>query len=638
MRITNNMLLNTVLQNLTRAQGRYLNIQTMASSGKRINKASDDPIGVTKDLAYRSSLTTIEQFNKNIDQGKSWLTFSDQALGNINELLSSAKEEMVQMGNDTYDASARRSAAVEIEGILQQITEAANSQYEGNYIFSGSSTTKPPISLSAIGAVYQGDNTNINLETEPSSYLRINSKAADFLLKAVRTLGDGFDLNAGIQPNLWLSNLHGGEGVDMGAGIFNISTLNGEYNIDVSAARNIQDILNTVNNAGIPNFHISIDEAQNGFTIEDTSVHQLTLNTPLSLLNMGRGVDQTQGLIRFAVGAGLTVDVDISAANTVGDVINAINTQLPAGGINNVTAALDPATNSLTITDANAAPLSLNISEASTGAHTASDLGILGDVFGTLTGKEIKTFQMQVTENGADQNTAKTLGIQKGTEYGILNGDDLNSELTYFTKLSTLKGGQGLDLGKIRIVNGQDFKDIDFAALCNDPSATISDVLQLINSSGINVEARINDQHTGISLFSKSEGKSLMVMEADDGHSAKDLGIFGSPDALGNMIIAKRALEHNNSAEIQSSLATFDEALNKVLIERADVGARVNRAQISTSRLATFNQQVTSQLSNVEDADITKVITDMAAAESVYQSALASAAKMLQPSLIDFLK
>lgn len=47
--------------------------------------------------------------------------------------------------------------------------------------------------------------------------------------------------------------------------------------------------------------------------------------------------------------------------------------------------------------------------------------------------------------------------------------------------------------------------------------------------------------------------------------------------------------------------------------------------------------QVTDQLSSIEDADIAKVITDLASAEAAYQAALASAARLIQPSLIRFL-
>lgn len=637
MRITSNMIMNTVTRNLALSQSRFLRLQTMASSGRRINRPSDDPIGIAKDLGFRSDLSEISQFRKNIDQAVSWLNFSDQALANINELISSGKELTVQFANDTYDQNARAAGATQIRDIFEQIITAAETQFEGNYIFSGTRTNISPLSVLSMGVVYRGDFEKISLETESSSYLEINSIGANFLTRASRTLGDGVDLNPGIQPNLWLDYLHGGNGVDLGAGLFNVRTLNGEYVIDVSAARNIQDVLDALNGAGIPNFNASISVTGNGIGLEDTSDHLINVNTPLSLLNGGLGVDQTPGLVRFTTSGGTSVDVDMSGCATVGDVINAINTQLPAGGINNVTASLHPDKNILVLNDNNAAPLNITISEGSPGGQTASDLGILGELGTVMEGEDLQPLHIQVVENAPGEETAKYLGLLGESAYESFVGEDLNPELAYFTLLSSLRSGLGFPLGKIRIINGDLIKDIDLTALGNDPNATVMDVIDLINSSGIEVEARVNDQHTGIQVFSKVDDRSLVIVEADDGRTAKDLGIFGSPDILGNLLVLEKALEENDVEEIGLCLETFDTALDRVLIERAEVGGRTNRADMASYRQLAFELQVTDQLSSIEDADIAKVITDLASAEAAYQAALASAARLIQPSLIRFL-
>lgn len=638
MRVTSNMIMNTVTRNLSLSQSRFLRLQLIASSGRRINRPSDDPIGITKDLAFRSELSNISQFRKNIDQALSWFNFSDQALGNINELISNAKELTVQFGNDTYDANARAAGATQIRDIFDQIINATNTKLEGNYIFSGTRTRVSPFLLSSMGVVFQGDYERILLETESSSYLQINSIGADFLTNATRTLGDGADLNPGLQPNLWLDYLHGGSGVDLGAGLFNVRTLNGEYAIDVSAAENIQDVLDAINAAGIPNFTASISLSGSGFAFEDTSAHQMNINTPLSLLNGGLGVDQSTGLIHFVTAGGVTVDVDISGAATVGDTINAINVQLAAGGINNVTASIDPDKNVLVLTDSNAAPLDITISEGPGGGQTAEDLGIIGNFVSSLEGEDLDPMQIQVVENAPGESTAKSLGLLGETRYEIFDGEDLNPELAYFTLLSSLNSNMGLPLGKFRVINGDISADIDLTALGNDPNATIMDVINLINASGIDIEARVNDQHTGIQIFSKVQGRSLAIIEADSGRTAKDLGIFGSPDILGNMLVLQMSLENNNVEEIGLCLETFDGALDQVLIERAEVGARTRRADMASFRQLSFELQVTRQLSNVEDADFAKVITDLAIAEAAYQAALAAAARMIQPSLIQFLR
>ncbi len=593
-------------------------------------------MGITKALGFRSSLSDISQFMKNINQAKSWLAFSDSAVGNINELIIDVKELAVQLSNDTYDPNARLGGAVQVRDIFNQILDAANSKFEGNYIFSGTKTNVQPFSVSTFGVVYQGDYNNISLETESSSYLSINTPGA-FLTDSVRTLGDGQDLSPILQNNLWLDYLNNGEGINMGDGQFIVQTLNGEFNVDISAARNVQDVLDAINGAGIPNFTAGISDAFAGFQLEDTSDHQITANTPLSLLNQGNGVD-LGGTIRFEVAAGPAVDVDISAAVTVGDVITEINTQLAAGGINNVTASIHPDKNTLVITDSNVAPLNLTILEGTPGAHTAENLGLVGEVVGEFEGELLDPKHIFIVESGPGEETAKSLGLLGSTSVNIISGEDLNPQMAYFTLLSTLNNGTGISPGSFRIINGDEDRIIDLSFLANDPNATVMDVINLINSSGIDVEARINDQQTGIMLFSKVEGRSLMVVEADEGRLAKDLGIFGSPDLLGTMMILEKSLERDNTEEINLSLATFDKALNRVLIERADLGARLNRGEISSYRLMTNEFLLTSRLSEVEDVDIARVITDIVSAEAAYQAALASAARMIQPSLLNFLR
>jgi len=136
MRVSNRMIANRVLYNLSRSTNRFLKLQTQASSGRRINKPSDDPLGITSALNFRSRLSEISQFKLNLSHSQSWLSFSDQALGNINNLIIEAKDLAVQLGNDTFDENARLAGAAQIREIFSQIMDAANSQYQNKYIFS----------------------------------------------------------------------------------------------------------------------------------------------------------------------------------------------------------------------------------------------------------------------------------------------------------------------------------------------------------------------------------------------------------------------------------------------------------------------------------------------------------------------
>jgi flagellar hook-associated protein 3 FlgL len=99
-----------------------------------------------------------------------------------------------------------------------------------------------------------------------------------------------------------------------------------------------------------------------------------------------------------------------------------------------------------------------------------------------------------------------------------------------------------------------------------------------------------------------------------------------------------QSLRSGDTAALGASLKKLDAASDLVKTTLSDVGARYNRItqlkQSAQDRLLT----VSSQLSDVEDVDLPKTIMDMQLQQSSYQAALAASAKVIQPSLIDFLR
>ncbi|MFJ5790465.1 flagellar hook-associated protein FlgL [Lysinibacillus sp. NPDC093197] len=77
---------------------------------------------------------------------------------------------------------------------------------------------------------------------------------------------------------------------------------------------------------------------------------------------------------------------------------------------------------------------------------------------------------------------------------------------------------------------------------------------------------------------------------------------------------------------------------NKILEAQADVGARQNRVELMENRLSIREISVTKQLSNNEDVDYSKAITEMVTSESIHQAALSVGAKIIQQSLVDFIR
>lgn len=77
---------------------------------------------------------------------------------------------------------------------------------------------------------------------------------------------------------------------------------------------------------------------------------------------------------------------------------------------------------------------------------------------------------------------------------------------------------------------------------------------------------------------------------------------------------------------------------NKILEYQADIGARQNRVELMENRLSIREVSVTKQLSDNEDVDYAKAITEMVTSESIHQAALSVGAKIIQQTLVDFIR
>jgi len=98
------------------------------------------------------------------------------------------------------------------------------------------------------------------------------------------------------------------------------------------------------------------------------------------------------------------------------------------------------------------------------------------------------------------------------------------------------------------------------------------------------------------------------------------------------------SIRNGNLDEIDAALTTADVLIDKLLAARSTIGAKVNRLELQQSRLESTQISYTSLLAQNEDADMAEVIMNLKMQESVYLASLAAGARIIQPSLVDFLK
>ncbi|AEY64384.1 flagellar hook-associated protein FlgL [Clostridium sp. BNL1100] len=97
-------------------------------------------------------------------------------------------------------------------------------------------------------------------------------------------------------------------------------------------------------------------------------------------------------------------------------------------------------------------------------------------------------------------------------------------------------------------------------------------------------------------------------------------------------------LESGNNAGVSSKLDQFDVQVNNLLRVRADIGARQNRIDLSADRMSNDLVNMTDLMSKNEDADPAETIMNLKMEENVYQASLAGGARIIQQTLVDFLR
>ena len=172
MRVANRYIFESVKYNLGSISEELSRVNEIATTGKRINSLSDDPVGLAQSLTIQSDLAGIEQMGRNIDYGNSWLSASESTLTSVQNIISDTKALCVQMASGTIGADQRSAAAETVQNNLDEIVSLSNTNVAGNYIFSGMKTDTIPFDQYGN---YSGDNNAFAIKISKNSTIEIGS-------------------------------------------------------------------------------------------------------------------------------------------------------------------------------------------------------------------------------------------------------------------------------------------------------------------------------------------------------------------------------------------------------------------------------------------------------------------------------
>lgn len=177
--MTQSMLSNNMLRHLMNNQSQMEKYMNQLSTGKKISRPSDDPVIAMKGMNFRTQVSEVEQFKRNVGEVHNWMDNSDAALDKATQAMHRLSELAVQASNDTYDTEERQSILEEVEQLKEHLVDIANTNVNGKYIFNGTNTGNKAVTINDDGTV---DATQINskpvkIEVSKGTALTVNVNA-----------------------------------------------------------------------------------------------------------------------------------------------------------------------------------------------------------------------------------------------------------------------------------------------------------------------------------------------------------------------------------------------------------------------------------------------------------------------------
>jgi len=173
---------------------------------------------------------------------------------------------------------------------------------------------------------------------------------------------------------------------------------------------------------------------------------------------------------------------------------------------------------------------------------------------------------------------------------------------------------------------------------------TLEDLVRRINED-LALKEEVYAFTDGKRLFLRSRTEDPLTLEDRLGTPLEDWGLLdpaNSREASGILKVVRDLAEHlrENRVDLISGedLEKLDQVLDLLLKVRAEVGARTLRLENALSRFEDFTTNFKKLLSLDEDIDVAEVAVQLQEHQNVYQMALAAAARLLQPTLLDFLR
>ena len=610
------------------------------TTGRKLDKASDEPSKVSAVQFLRQRLLERGQEQENLQHATGVLNLADQSLGEASEILREAHSLALSQIGVGSDAQTRKTESYVVDAQLQGLIDLANREFNGMGVFAGNSGALADGALfeEHLGGIrYRGTTENLDLDVGAIGVEPFNSNGLEAFGALSTRVESEVDLDPRASAGVRLSEIDGALGEGFRAGTVRVTVDGAVADVDLSDADTLEDVQTRINDAinGIDPTAGAVALTPGGYELTANAGHtvavadlaagkaaqdlglELTaagatvaggdlgvrLTDRTRLADLGAGVDFASGLL--ITQGEKTAVADFSTAQTVQDLRNTID-ELGLG-------------------------LRMEISEERDSLNLIS---------------EISGISLSVGENGG--TTATDLGVRS---------------LDTTTRLADFRDGKGVEINQdeadfaITLHDGTRF-EVDLAA-----AQDVGDVLAAIDAAagsagltpGVEYSAGLAQSGNGILLEDNTAGpEDFAVAQLNNSLAATHLGIYdnvGGANSLAgqdnsqvraanlftHMQDLRDALRTNDESGISLAGSRLETDLEEVVRSRSIVG--VQAARLEEQRTVNEDRKLAEQtmLSNLRDADLTETITRFQQLQQQLQASLQAGSQAQRLSLLDFL-
>jgi flagellar hook-associated protein 3 FlgL len=197
-RVTNQMTASMMLSGIESDLSKLDSTQQELSTGLTINEPSDNPSGTSLVLALNTTQSNLTSYTNNVSDATGWSTAATSALSDMTNATQRVQELVEEAANGTQNQADMSASADEVNQLIDEIKSDANTQYNGQYVFSGSATTTQPYQ-SGSDDTYAGNTGSVTRQIGPGTSIPVNVNLSSVLGNGQTTqgqpAGDGLLLN-----------------------------------------------------------------------------------------------------------------------------------------------------------------------------------------------------------------------------------------------------------------------------------------------------------------------------------------------------------------------------------------------------------------------------------------------------------